>query len=243
MSWLEDMFCAEVKKQLEKTQTEKEELQRRIDELENSLQESNNQHSVLLAQHEAQEAEFDRLKAAYDDIVKAMGKSVNIPDISGILSQAEENGVRKQIDPPNEKHPTLNKMYGFIYEIVTSDNYYYAYNEATWRQILELVHPEVKKAVGFGSGEVSDCDNYAYTTAIFTALAFNKAGSRYQGAIGVAEGHYDPAISTTHAFNVILLDDNIMMTVEPYSNRWLGKTDDVNNDSLRYKVRKINFAN
>ena len=59
----------------------------------------------------------------------------------------------------------------------------------------------------------------------------------------MAEGHYDPDIKTTHAFNVIFLNDNLMMTIEPYSNRWLGKTDEVNEESLRYKVRKINFSN
>ena len=243
MSFLEDVFCSELKKKLERAEMEKGELQKRIIELENSIGESDNKYNALLAQYEAQNAELDRLKVAYDDLVKAMGKAVTIPDISEILSQAETDGVRKQVDPPNEKHPGLNKLYGFIYDIETSDNYYYAYDEATWRQILELVHPEVKKAVGFGSGEVSDCDNYAYTTAIFAALAFNKAGSRYQGALGVAEGHYDPDIKTTHAFNVIFLNDNLMMTIEPYSNRWLGKTDEVNEESLRYKVRKINFSN
>ena len=243
MSWLEDAFCSEIKKQLKIAQMDMAELQRKIGSLETSLQEANNQYNVLQAQYEIQIDELNRAKEAHKKAISALGKAVTIPDISDILSEAEASGARKQIDPPNERHPTLGKMYGFIYKIDASDNYYYAYDEATWRQILERVHPEMKKAVGFGGTEASDCDNYANTTAVFTTLAFNKAKSPYQGAIGVAEGHYDPEISTTHAFNVILLNDNVMMTYEPYSGKWLGVTDEVNTQSLRYKVRKIKFSN
>ncbi len=243
MSWLEEFFCIEVKRRLSQAQTEKADLQKKINDLETSLQDAGSQNNVLQSKYDVQTEELERLKEAHKKTLQALGKAVTIPDISAILSQAELNGVRKQVDPPNERHPTLDKMYGFIYEINASDNLYYAYDEATWAEILKLVHPEMKKAVGFGGTEASDCDNYANTLAVFTTLAFNKAKSPYQGAIGVAEGHYDPAISTTHAFNVIFLNNNEMLTYEPYNGKWLGKTDEVNNESLRYKVRKINFSN
>ena len=197
-------FCSDLLAQLSTLESQISTLEDRISELENDIQEANNQHNALLAQYEAQTAELESLRDDYAAAITATSEAVNIPDISNIIDQA---AVEVQLDPPNENHPTLNRLYGFIYDIETSDNEYYAYDEQTWKDILEAIHPEMKKAVGFGGTEAAECDNYAYTTAIFTALAFNKAGKNYQGAIGVAEGHYDPAIATTHAFNVILLDE------------------------------------
>lgn len=243
MGWLQEIFCAELRRELVNAQSAIEDLEKKISESESTLQESKDQYSEVHTQYETQKDESDRLKVAYNDAIKALSNAIEIPDISEILRQAVDNGFQKKVDPPNEVNPTLNKMYGLLYDVETSDNIYYAYDDASWKQILDLIHPEVKKAVGFGSSEIADCDNYAYTTAVFTALAFNKARKKYQGAIGVAEGHYDPDISTTHAFNVVLLDDNRMLSYEPYSNNWLGDTDIVNTGSLRYKVRKVNFSN
>ena len=241
--WLQEIFCAELRRELVNAQSVIEDLEKKLGESEVTLLESQDQNSELNAQYETQKNELERLKVAYNDAIKALSNAVQIPDISLILEQAVDDGLQKNVDPPNLVNPATGKMYGLLYDVETSDNIYHAYDEASWKQVLDLIHPEVKKAVGFGSSEIADCDNYAYTTAVFTALAFNKAGKRHQGAIGVAEGYYDPSISTTHAFNVVLLDDDRMLSYEPYSNNWLGDTDIVNTGSLKYKVRKINFTN
>jgi hypothetical protein len=243
MRWLQELFCGEIRIELIRAQNTIENLENTLSTLESILQDSNKQLSELQAQFAIQMDELDRLKVAYNDAIKALSNTIEIPDITEILRQAVNNGFQKKVDPANEVNPLNNKMYGFLYDVETSDNFYYAYNDATWIQILNLIQPVVKKAVGFGSGEIADCDNYAYTTAIFTSLAFNKANKKYQGALGVAEGHYDPAISATHAFNVVLLNDNHMATYEPYNNKWIGITEVVNTESLKYKVRKINFTN
>lgn len=235
-SWLHDIVCPKLKKELDNVKTT-------IRELEDKLGESEEKYSELQADYTTLKDELDRLKTAYDDAIKSLSNAVEIPDISEILEQAVKDGTEKKVDPPNLVNPAAGKMYGLIYDVETSDNFYYAYNEGPWRQVLDLIHPEVKKAVGFGRSEMADCDNYAYTTAVFTALAFNKADKRYQGAIGVAEGYYDQDIKTTHAFNVVILDDDRMLTYEPYSNTWLGDTDIVNTGANKYKVRKINFSN
>jgi len=235
-SWLQDILCPKLKKELDNVKIT-------IRELEDKLGESEEKYSELQADYTTLKDELDRLKTAYDDAIKSLSNAVEIPDISEILEQAVKDGTEKKVDPPNLVNPAAGKMYGLIYDVETSDNFYYAYNEGPWRQVLDLIHPEVKKAVGFGRSEMADCDNYAYTTAVFTALAFNKADKRYQGAIGVAEGYYDQDIKTTHAFNVVILDDDRMLTYEPYSNTWLGDTDIVNTGANKYKVRKINFSN
>ncbi len=241
--WLQDIFCAELKKELDNVKTTIRELEDKLGESDSAHRESETKYSELHADNTALRDELDRLKAAYDDAIKALSNAVEIPDVSEILEQSVNDETEKEVDPPNLVNPAAGKMYGFIYDVATSDNVYYAYDEDSWKQVLDLIHPEVKKAVGFGSSEIADCDNYAYTTAVFTALAFNKAGKRYQGAIGVAEGYYDQDIKTTHAFNVVILDDDRMLTYEPYSNKWLGDTDVVNTGANKYKVRKINFSN
>lgn len=241
--WLQEIFCADLRKELVNAQSAIRELEDKLSESESAYKESEDQFNELYAEYTAQKDELDRLKFAYNDTIKALSIAVEIPDISTILEQAVDEGSQKKVDPPNLVNPATGKMYGLLYDVETSDNIYYAYDEGSWKQVLDLIHPEVKKAVGFGSSEIADCDNYAYTTAVFTALAFNKAGKRYQGAIGVAEGYYDPGISSTHAFNVVILDDDSMLSYEPYNNNWLGDTDTVNAGSLKYKVRKINFSN
>jgi hypothetical protein len=241
--WLQELFCADLRRELDKAQSTIEDLENKLGESESAYKESEDQYSELHADYTAQKDELDRLKVAYNDAIKALSNAVEIPDISKFLEQAVDDGSEKKVDPPNLVNPATGKMYGLLYDVETSDNIYFAYDEGSWRQVLDLIHPEVKKVVGFGSSEIADCDNYAYTTAVFTALAFNKAGKRYQGAIGVAEGHYDPEISTTHAFNVVVLEDDRMFSYEPYSNKWLGDSDTVNTGSLKYKVRKINFSN
>ncbi len=241
--WLQDIFCAELRKELDNVKTTIRELEDKLGESESAHRESETKYSELQADNTTLRDELDRLKAAYDDAIKALSNAVEIPDVSKILEQAVNDETEKEVDPPNLVNPAAVKMYGFIYDVATSDNVYYAYDEDSWKQVLDMIHPEVKKAVGFGSSEIADCDNYAYTTAVFTALAFNKAGKRYQGAIGVAEGYYDQDIKTTHAFNVVILDDDRMLTYEPYSNTWLGDTDIVNTGANKYKVRKINFSN
>lgn len=241
--WLQDIFCAKLKKELDNVKTTIRELEDKLGESELAHKESEDKYSELQADYTTLKDELDRLKTAYDDAIKSLSNAVEIPDISEILEQAVKDGTEKKVDPPNLVNPAAGKMYGLIYDVETSDNFYYAYDEGPWRQVLDLIHPEVKKAVGFGRSEMADCDNYAYTTAVFTALAFNKADKRYQGAIGVAEGYYDQDIKTTHAFNVVILDDDRMLTYEPYSNTWLGDTDIVNTGANKYKVRKINFSN
>jgi hypothetical protein len=243
MGWLQELFCTELKRELDNAQNEIKNLENTLSECESELMESKNLYNELQAQFVTQGTELNRIKDAYNDAIKALSKSIEIPDISEILRQAVDNGFEKAVDPPNEENPTNNTMYGFLYDVETSDPHYYSYDKATWKLILDLIQPEVKKVVGFGRSEIADCDNFAYTTAIFTALAFNNANKAYQGAIGVAEGHYDPEITAAHAFNVVLLNDNQMLTYEPYSNNWLGFTDVVNTESLKYKVRKINFSN
>jgi len=240
---LQDIFCAELKKELDNVKTTITELEDKLSESESAHKESEDGYSELQADYNTLRDELDRLKVAYDDAIKALSNAVEIPDVSEILEQAVNDGTEKKVDPPNLVNPAAGKMYGLIYDVETSDNVYHAYDEGSWRQVLDMIHAEVKKAVGFGSSEIADCDNYAYTTAVFTALAFNKAGKRYQGAIGVAEGYYDQDIKTTHAFNVVILDDDRMLTYEPYSNKWLGDTDIVNTGANKYKVRKINFSN
>jgi hypothetical protein len=243
MRWLQELFCGALRRELSEAINEIKELENNLSLHESELIESKNQYRELNEEYDNQKNELDRLKITYNDAIKALSNAIEIPDISLILYNAVNTGVEKKVDPPNEVNPINNKMYGFIYEIETSDNFYYAYDHSTWKQILDLIQPLVKKAVGFGSSELADCDNYAYTTAIFTALAFNKAKKNYQGAIGVAEGYYDPRLSATHAFIVVILNDNQMMTYEPYNNNWIGNTEVVNTQSLKYKVRKINFSN
>lgn len=241
--WLQEIFCTELKKELDNVKTTIGELEDKLSESESAHKESETKYCELHADYTTMRDELDRLKTAYDDAIKALSNAVEIPDVSEILEQAVNDETEKKVDPPNLVNPASGKMYGLIYDVETSDNVYYAYNEGSWKQVLDMIHPEVKKAVGFGSSEIADCDNYAYTTAVFTALAFNKADKRYQGAIGVAEGYYDQDIKTTHAFNVVILDDDRMLTYEPYSNKWLGDTDIVNTGANKYKVRKINFSN
>lgn len=243
MGWLQELFCCDLRRELISTQNVNESLENALGVCESALHDSKNQYSELHAQYITHKDELDRLKVAYNEAIKALSNAIEIPDVSWILRQAVNNGTQKKVDPPNEVNPATNKMYGFLYDVETSDNVYYAYNEDTWKQILDLIQPTVKKVVGFGSSEIADCDNYAYTTAIFTALAFNKAKKKYQGAIGVAEGYYDPEISATHAFNIVLLNNNQMLTFEPYNNKWIGITEIVNTESLKYKVRKVNFTN
>jgi hypothetical protein len=243
MGWLQELFCGALNRELTNALNDLKKIENNLSICESELMKSKNQYNELNQEYEHQKNELNRLKSTYNDAIKALSNAIEIPDISMILSQAVNSGVEKKVDPPNEVNPVKNKMYGFIYDIETSDNIYYAYDHSTWKQILNLIQPLVKKVVGFGSSELADCDNYAYTTAVFTALAFNKAKKKYQGCIGVAEGYYDPSLSATHAFNVVFLNDNQMMTYEPYNNNWIGLTDVVNTQSLKYKVRKINFSN
>ncbi|TRO53391.1 hypothetical protein E2P71_06285 [Candidatus Bathyarchaeota archaeon] len=212
-------------------------------ELETAIREAQNQYSILETQFETQTDEYSLLQEAHQKALVDLSKAVIIPDISNLLSQAEQNGIRKQVFPPNERHPVTDKMYGSMYEVSISDNDYYTYDKNTWVDILKQVQPVMKQVVGFGGTEASDCDNYANTLAVFTTLAFNKAKAKFQGAIGVAVGYFDTDIGTTHAFNVILLNDYTMWTYEPYSGDWLGVTDTVNTQSQKYNVRKINFSN
>ena len=98
----------------------------------------------------------------------------------------------------------------------------------------------VKKAVGFRHSEIADCDNFSYTTLVFTALVFIEASKHLQGAIGVAYGEFSAAIGTTHAFNVVLLNNDVMLSYEPYTGDWLGTADEAVDVADKYKIRRIN---
>lgn len=133
---MQELFCADIRRELDKAQSTIEDLEKKLSESESAYEESIDQYSELNADYTTQKDELDRLKVAYNDAIKALSNAVEIPDISLILEQAVDNGSQKEVDPPNLVNPSTGKMYGLIYDVETSDNIYYAYDDASWKQVL-----------------------------------------------------------------------------------------------------------
>ena len=135
----------------------------------------------------------------------ALAKAVVVPDISDII---DEDSLMT-IMPYNE--PQYRD-----YELHFADWGYHVFPHDVWMQILSKVHVEIEKVLISWVTDISDCDNWSFSTADVTSLAFKKATLNKQGAFPVIWSH-------THAYNGFITDTFETYIYEPQNNTVIGK--------------------
>lgn len=120
------------------------------------------------------------------------------------------------------------------YDIHYADLDYFATEIRVWKSILTRTHAQVKKALVKWKRNISDCDNWAYTTLDIVSMAFTKAGSSFglQGALGIAW-------SKTHAYNLIVDEEKTIWVYEPQTNKIIGKMDEMTDET--YISKRVYF--
>ena len=141
------------------------------------------------------EKRIEKLLAIIED-------TITIPDISEYVK------IREIIKP-----------YDIIkgYNLTVGDLEYYAFPLEAWKQILALVHPQVKKILGKWIKEVGDCDDWALIMQALVVAAIVKTGLDKQGAFFITW-------SLSHAYNAFVVTENSESYIyEPQSGIVKGK--------------------
>lgn len=109
----------------------------------------------------------------------------------------------------------------YTVEFVRSDVEYLLFSKDDWVKILNVTYPLVKEAMERWVTDISDCDNWALTTAAIVNIAFKKSGYTKQGAFAIAHTVLDEP--SRHAYNLLVDRDRKIWVYEPQTNRIVGE--------------------
>lgn len=120
-------------------------------------------------------------------------------------------------------------IYG--YDLIIADSEYLTYTIEDWKAIMFRLHRHIGDKFKYHA-DISDCDDFALLYASTLAYSAYRAGLSKQIACAVAWSY-------THAFNLIIDDDNDAWIVEPQTGDVVGRLGENNGDE--YDVQKIWF--
>ena len=132
-----------------------------------------------------------------------------------------------------EQHKTIISPYDVIYgyDTVVADQVYLTYTIEDWTAIVSRLHRQLGGKYEW-TKEVYDCDDIALLYASTLAYSAYRAGLSKQPAFAIAW-------SRTHAFNLLIDNDNGAWLIEPQTGTILGRLGEDNGDT--YDVKKIWF--
>ena len=132
-----------------------------------------------------------------------------------------------------EEHKTSVNPHNVIkgYDMVIADIEYLTYSIEDWKSIMFRLHRHIGDKFKYTSN-VSDCDDFALLYTSTLTYSTYRAGLSKQIACAVAWSY-------THAFNLVIDDNNDTWIIEPQTGDVVGRLGDDNGDS--YDVKKIWF--
>jgi hypothetical protein len=211
------LFCRKQREENRYLTQLKNDLAIRLGECEQEKQEANQQFLDCVQQKIQQNLEYQehvsqlneevhRLRNVEIMLEAALAKSVVVPDISEYID--EDN---LQVVTPHSEPDYID------YELYYADLAYYVFPYDTWIQILSHVHVEIEKVLISWVKDISDCDNFAFSTADVVSLAFKKLNMNKQGAFPIIWSW-----AGGHAYNGFVTESDTYI-YEPQNNTVIGK--------------------
>lgn len=143
--------------------------------------------------------------------------------------------LAQSIIPINLKHEYKTEIspWDIIkgYDLVVADNKYYTYNIYDWKNIILLLHNNLKDKYKYNP-EVFDCDDISLLYCSVLSYSAYISQLKKQPAMAIAW-------SNSHAFNIIIDNKNNIWIIEPQNGEIIGKIND--NINKMYNVKKIWF--
>lgn len=169
------------------------------------------------------EVEKTRLQSLCDSIVsKCEAAEADAVRLYTLLQDAIQLPSLPDLSSKVKVYPfdMTQEQWKGVMPIVISDTEYYTWDESVWLNILSLVQPIAKNAVGRACPHIADCENYTLTLCDLLSLTFIKAGLDRQGA-------FLKLLSTPHSYCGFMLPDYQIRVYEPITGEvvgWLGET-------------------
>jgi len=212
MGWLgffSQFFCASTKGELDSCHREVDVLRVERDLLTVELEAERATVDGLRGEVDSLVAQLDSAEEDNARLYESLRVSIQIPELPDLSSKVKVYPFDMTYD-----------MWKGVRPEMISDTEYYAWPEDVWLEVLGVVQPEAKRAIGRARPELSDCDNYTLTMCDLLSLAFMRSGLDRQGA-------FMKLLSTPHSYCGFMMPNYTIRVYEPMSGTvvgWLGET-------------------